>query len=183
MEQRLSLVTLGVADLERARRFYEDGLGWRRGNAHAEVVFFQLGGAILGLFAREALAADARLPSAAGGGFGGITLAYNARSRDEVDAVLAEAESRGRQDPQARGGRVLGRLCGLFRRSRRAPLGGRLEPGLDDRRRRQRQASRVSRSIPGVPTGARSRRLSSTAAGSAPATGSRRAWRPAAGPR
>ena len=47
MEQRLSLVTLGVADLERARRFYEDGLGWRRGNAHAEVVFFQIGGAVL----------------------------------------------------------------------------------------------------------------------------------------
>ena len=94
MEQRLSLVTLGVADLERSRRFYEDGLGWRRGNAHAEVVFFQLGGAILGLFSRDALAADARLP-AAGSGFGGITLAYNARDRREVDAVLAEAEAAG----------------------------------------------------------------------------------------
>ena len=94
MEQRLSLVTLGVADLERSRRFYEDGLGWRRGNAHAEVVFFQLGGAILGLFARDALAADARLP-AAGSGFGGITLAYNARTRAEVDAVLAEAQAAG----------------------------------------------------------------------------------------
>ena len=94
MEQRLSLVTLGVADLERSRRFYEDGLGWRRGNAHAEVVFFQLGGAILGLFSRDALAADARLP-AAGSGFGGITLAYNARTRAEVDAVLAEAQAAG----------------------------------------------------------------------------------------
>ena len=58
------------------------------------MVFFQLGGAILGLFARDALAADARLPSAGGGGFGGITLAYNARSRAEVDAVLAEAKPR-----------------------------------------------------------------------------------------
>ncbi|MCE3249076.1 MAG: putative Glyoxalase/bleomycin resistance protein/dioxygenase, partial [Geminicoccaceae bacterium] len=94
MEQRLSLVTLGVADLERSRRFYEDGLGWRRGNAHAEVVFFQLGGAVLALFARAALAADAGLP-AAGSGFGGIALAYNARSRDEVDAVLAEAKAAG----------------------------------------------------------------------------------------
>jgi catechol 2,3-dioxygenase-like lactoylglutathione lyase family enzyme len=45
MEQRLSLVTLGVADLERSRRFYEDGLGWQRGNNHEEVVFFQIGGA------------------------------------------------------------------------------------------------------------------------------------------
>ena len=94
MEQRLSLVTLGVDDLERSRRFYEDGLGWRRGNAHAEVVFFQIGGAILGLFSREALAADARLPGE-GSGFGGMTLGYNARTREEVDAALAEAEAAG----------------------------------------------------------------------------------------
>jgi uncharacterized protein len=94
MEQRLSLVTLGVADLERSRRFYEDGLGWRRGNAHAEVVFFQLGGLVLALFARSALAADAGL-QAAGSGFGGIALAYNARSRAEVDAVLGEARAAG----------------------------------------------------------------------------------------
>ena len=66
MEQRLSLVTLGVADLERARRFYEEGLGWRRGNAHAEVVFFQIGGAVLALWSRHALAADARLPDCRG---------------------------------------------------------------------------------------------------------------------
>jgi uncharacterized protein len=94
MEQRLSLVTLGVADLERSRRFYEDGLGWRRGNAHAEVVFFQLGGLVLALFARSALAADAGL-QAAGSGFGGMALAYNARSRAEVDAVLGEAKAAG----------------------------------------------------------------------------------------
>jgi uncharacterized protein len=98
MEQRLSLVTLGVADIERARRFYEDGLGWRRGNQHEEVVFFQLGGMVLALWGRSALAQDARLPEA-GGGFGGIALAYNTRSREEVDAVLAEAE--------AAGGRIL----------------------------------------------------------------------------
>lgn len=94
MEQRLTLVTLGVADLARSLRFYE-GLGWRRGNDHAEVVFFQVGGVVLGLFSREALAADARLPSAGGGGFGGMALAYNTRSRAEVDAVLAEAEAVG----------------------------------------------------------------------------------------
>jgi uncharacterized protein len=94
MEQRLSLVTLGVADLERARRFYEDGLGWRRGNNHPEVVFFQIGGAVLALWRRDALAQDAGLPDA-GSGFGGIALAYNARTREEVDAVLAEAEAAG----------------------------------------------------------------------------------------
>jgi uncharacterized protein len=94
MEQRLSLVTLGVADLERARRFYENGLGWRRGNDHAEVVFYQLGGMVLALWGRDALAQDAHLPNA-GSGFGGIALAYNARTRAEVDAVLAEAEAAG----------------------------------------------------------------------------------------
>jgi hypothetical protein len=94
MEQRLSLVTLGVADLERSRRFYEDGLGWRRGNQHKEVAFYQLGGMVLALWGRDALARDAHLPDA-GSGFGGIALAYNARSREEVDAVLAEAAAAG----------------------------------------------------------------------------------------
>jgi catechol 2,3-dioxygenase-like lactoylglutathione lyase family enzyme len=94
MEQRLSLVTLGVADLARSRRFYEEGLGWRRGNEHEEVVFYQLGGSILALFARASLAADAGLPPE-GQGFGGIALAYNTRTREEVDQVLAEAEAAG----------------------------------------------------------------------------------------
>jgi len=94
MEQRLSLVTLGVADLERSRRFYEEGLGWRRANDHPDVVFFQAGGAVLALWSREALAADAGLP-AAGRGFCGIALAYNTRSRAEVDRVMAEAEAAG----------------------------------------------------------------------------------------
>jgi len=93
MEQRLSVVTLGVADLERARRFYE-GLGWKRGNRHESVVFFQLNGMVLSLFSREALAEDTQVP-AAGSGFGGIVLAYNARGREDVDAVLAEAERAG----------------------------------------------------------------------------------------
>ena len=94
MEQRLSMVTLGVADLARARRFYEDGLGWQRANKHDEVVFYQAGGMVLGLFGREALAEDAQVESA-GSGFRAIALAYNARDRAEVDAVLAEAEAAG----------------------------------------------------------------------------------------
>jgi catechol 2,3-dioxygenase-like lactoylglutathione lyase family enzyme len=93
MEQRLSLVTLGVADLQRSLRFYE-ALGWKRANAHAAVAFFQLNGLVLALWSREALAADARL-SDEKSSFGGIALAYNARSRADVDAVLAEAERAG----------------------------------------------------------------------------------------
>lgn len=89
MEQRLSVVTLGVADLQRALRFYE-ALGWKRGNTHAEVAFFQLNGMVLSLFSREHLAKDALVP-AEGSGFSGIVLAYNARSPDDVESVLAEA--------------------------------------------------------------------------------------------
>ena len=93
MEQRLSLVTLGVRDLERARRFYE-ALGWTSGAAPADdVVFFQAGCMIVALWGREQLAEDTVVEDS--GGWGGITLAYNARSPAEVDAVLAEAEAAG----------------------------------------------------------------------------------------
>lgn len=93
MEQRISLVTLGVNDIERARGFYE-AMGWRRANAHAEVAFFQAGGMVLALWSRKELAKDAGLADR-GGGFSGIALAYNTRSRNEVDAVLSEAERAG----------------------------------------------------------------------------------------
>jgi uncharacterized protein len=94
MEQRVSLITLGVADLKRSSEFYER-LGWRRCVANAEgVVFFQVGGMGLSLFPRGELAKDATI-SDDGHGFGGVSLAYNARTRDEVDSVLAEAEAAG----------------------------------------------------------------------------------------
>jgi catechol 2,3-dioxygenase-like lactoylglutathione lyase family enzyme len=94
MDQRLSLVTLGVADLERSARFYEQGLGWKRGNKDEGVVFFQMPGMIFALWLRASLADDARVGDS-GDGFGGMALAYNARSREEVDAVLAEAAAAG----------------------------------------------------------------------------------------
>lgn len=94
MEQRLSLITLGVTDLARARRFYEQGLGWKASAASsAEVVFFQLPGIALALFPLVSLAGDAKLSP--GSGFGGVALAYNVRERAEVDTVLAEAERAG----------------------------------------------------------------------------------------
>jgi len=94
MEQRVSLITLGVADLGRSSEFYER-LGWRRSMAKAEgVVFFQVGGMALALYPRTELAKDAGI-APEGSGFSGIALAYNTRSREEVDSVLAEAQAVG----------------------------------------------------------------------------------------
>ena len=94
MEQRLSIVTLGVSDLARSREFYER-LGWRRSMANSEgIVFFQAGGMALALYPRQELAKDANV-DASGDGFRGFSLAFNARNREEVDAVLTEAKNVG----------------------------------------------------------------------------------------
>ena len=93
MEPRISLITLGVADMGRARRFYE-ALGWRASGPGEGVTFFQAGGMILSLYGRAALAEDAHLP-AEGAGFGGATLGYNVRERADVDRTLEEARAAG----------------------------------------------------------------------------------------
>ena len=96
MEQRFSVVTLGVRDVARARDFYENGLGWKPSAiADEHVVFFQAGGVVLALYPRHLLAEDAHLEDDEVPGFGGITLAYNARRREEVDTVIAQAEAAG----------------------------------------------------------------------------------------
>ena len=90
MNQHLHLITLGVRDFERSRKFYVETLGWKPASAsNDDVVFFQAGGVVLGLYPREKLAEDA-LTSPEGNGFAGITLAYNAQSEQEVDAIIAE---------------------------------------------------------------------------------------------
>ena len=94
MEPRISLITLGVAELETATRFYEDGLGLPRLKAPPSIVFFELGKTWLALWPRESLAADAGL-SAAGSGFPGFALAHNVRSAAEVDALLAHVATQG----------------------------------------------------------------------------------------
>jgi catechol 2,3-dioxygenase-like lactoylglutathione lyase family enzyme len=92
MDQRISLITLGVADTARARAFYE-ALGWSGETPDGDVVFFQAGGMIVALWGREDLAEDSTMDD--NGGWGGITLAYNVGSPAEVDAVLAEARAAG----------------------------------------------------------------------------------------
>jgi predicted lactoylglutathione lyase len=94
MEQRVSLVTLGVRDLAASRAFYAR-LGWRESPpSNDDVAFFQCGGMILGLWGRDALAADAQLEGP-GTGFANVCLAHNVRSTEEVDTNLAAAEAAG----------------------------------------------------------------------------------------
>ena len=92
MEQRLSLVTLGVSDLNLSRAFYE-ALGWQPKGDVEDVVFFQAGCMVVALWSRAQLAEDSGVDDP--GGWGGVTLAHNVGSPDEVDAVLAEAEVAG----------------------------------------------------------------------------------------
>jgi catechol 2,3-dioxygenase-like lactoylglutathione lyase family enzyme len=93
MEQRLSLVTLGVSDVARAREFYE-AIGWTtRAKPGDDVAFFQAGGLVVALWGRAQLQEDSAVEDP--GGWGGITLAHNVRSPEEVDSVLAEAEAAG----------------------------------------------------------------------------------------
>jgi len=112
MEQRVSLVTLGVSDLARSRAFYE-ALGWSSNAAPGdEVVFFQAGGMIVGLWSRSELAADCAVDDP--GGFGGIALAHNVRSPEEVDAVLAEAQRAGGSVSRAGAPTFWGGYGGVF---------------------------------------------------------------------
>ena len=94
MEPRISIISLGVEDLERSVRFYRDGQGRPPDYESGDIAFFQTSGAQLGLYSRKALAEDATVPSE-GQGFRGFTIAHNLRSREEVDAAMAEAESAG----------------------------------------------------------------------------------------
>ena len=113
MEPRLSLITLGVADIARARRFYE-ALGFTAGRASQEsVTFFPAGGVVLALFGRAALAEDAAVADSATG-FAGIALAHNARSEADVDQALAEAVSAGAKLIKPAGKTFWGGYSGYF---------------------------------------------------------------------
>jgi predicted lactoylglutathione lyase len=112
MEQRLSLVTLGVTDLTRARAFYES-LGWAtRSSPEDGVVFFQTGGMIVGLWNRDQLGEDSGVED--NGGWGGVTLALNVRSPAEVDAVIDEARAAGARIAREGAETFWGGYSGLF---------------------------------------------------------------------
>jgi uncharacterized protein len=112
MEQRVSLITLGVADLARARAFYE-ALGWTtRAGADDDVVFFQTGGMIVALWGRTELAEDSGVEDT--GGWGGVTLAHNVHTPAEVDAVIDEARAAGATVPRAGAETFWGGYSGVF---------------------------------------------------------------------
>ncbi|OSQ38739.1 VOC family protein [Thalassospira mesophila] len=95
MDQRLSLITLAVADMARARGFYESGMGWKPVMAvEGEVTFYQMNGLIFGLYNRTEMAKDGKFDDN-GARYCGMAMAYNARSTAEVDAVFARAAQAG----------------------------------------------------------------------------------------
>ena len=113
MEQRISLVTLGVDDLPRARTFYE-ALGWR-GQEVQETVFYQAGGMAIVLWGREKVADDASVPDDGASGFGGMTLAQNVRSRQEVDDIVDAAAAAGATVTKSPEETFYGGYAGFFR--------------------------------------------------------------------
>jgi uncharacterized protein len=95
MEQRITLITLGVRNLQRSKDFYQNILGWQPlESSNESIVFFQLNGIQLALFPQESLADDAGV-EADGKGFRGFSLAYNVRSEQEVDALVSALEAKG----------------------------------------------------------------------------------------
>jgi catechol 2,3-dioxygenase-like lactoylglutathione lyase family enzyme len=111
MEQRISLITLGVADLRRAMDFYA-ALGWQGSSPDDDVAFFQAGGMIFALWSRAKLAEDSVVEDP--GGWGGITLAHNVRSPAEVDAVIDQARAAGGRIARAGAETFWGGYSGVF---------------------------------------------------------------------
>jgi catechol 2,3-dioxygenase-like lactoylglutathione lyase family enzyme len=112
VDQRLTLITLGVSDLARARAFYE-GLGWvTRAEPADDVVFFKAGGVVVSLWSRESLAEDSGVDD--GGGWGGVTLAHNVSSPAEVDSAIEDARRAGARIAREPGETFWGGYSGVF---------------------------------------------------------------------
>lgn len=95
MEQRLTMITLGVADLARAVSFYEDVVGWKKAVLQPQIAFFDLNGLVFSLFPNSELAKDMNAAESAPSAYKGFALAYNARSKEDVDRIFAELKRKG----------------------------------------------------------------------------------------
>lgn len=121
MDQRLSLVTLGVQDLDRAREFYT-ALGWEPGPSPEHIVFFQAGGLVVALWERAALGVDSGIDlgdedddtPGSGDGWGGINLGINLASAGDVDEQMAQAEEAGAHILRRAETRFWGGYAGVF---------------------------------------------------------------------
>ncbi|MCJ1707190.1 VOC family protein [Microbacterium sp. VKM Ac-2923] len=138
MDQRVTLVTLGVRDLSRAISFY-GALGWKAhsSSVDGEVTFFDAGGLVVALWSRDALAEDSRVEDT--GGWGGVTLAHNVRDSGQVDTVLAEAAAAGATVVRTGASTPWGGYSGVFVDPDGHPWEVAVNPGwpLDDRGRPQ----------------------------------------------
>jgi hypothetical protein len=136
MNPRISMITLGVDDLEASIRFYRDGIGFPKMDSPPEVAFFTLNGTWLGLYGRKALAEDAGV-SPDGSGFPGFTLSHNVTSEADVDQIIETSGLCRCPAGQIATKGFLGRIPRLFQRSRRLFVGDRLQPVLLGRPRGQ----------------------------------------------
>jgi predicted lactoylglutathione lyase len=132
VEQRVSLVTLGVSDYARAKAFYE-ALGWSPALDIQETAFYQANGVILVLWARDKLANDMGIADE-GGRWSGVALAHNVRSRDEVHEILEQARRNGAEITRDPAETFLRGVCGCLPGPRRPCLGGRAQSRLRPRR-------------------------------------------------
>jgi len=132
MEQRISLITLGVADLQRAVDFYENVVGWKPESSPPGVVFFDLNGFVFALWPHDELAKDMGITADRVPAYRGYALAHNARSEAEVDTIFARLKNNGAtivKEPQKS---LLGRILRIFFRPGRTHVGNRVQSLLDD---------------------------------------------------
>ena len=129
MEQRISLITLGVADLPRAVAFYEDAVGWKPEPGPPGVVFFDLNGVVFALWPHDDLAKDMGVAADTVPAYRGYALAHNARSESEVDAIFTQLETKGARIVKQPN--FLGWILRLFFRPGRPYMGDRTQSFLD----------------------------------------------------
>ena len=131
MQQQISFVTLGIAELDRSRRFYVEGFGWSPVFENEEIIFYQMAGFVLGTFLKHALEEDMNRTGLATPG--AFSLAHNVLDKDSVEVVMQKLVAARRNCPQTGRCSEARRVPGLRCRSGRSRLGDRLDAGRENR--------------------------------------------------